>query len=135
MEFGFYDAHDLRPMSGTASEPYVKRVLKQRLANAKQAIVIVGAKTKNLYRFVRWEIEVCVEMSIPVVVVNLNGKKEMDPDLCPPILRDACAIHVPFKAKAIQRALDLFCDNFAWHKQQGWKSVVLTQKEYNLLGL
>lgn len=27
MEFSFYDAHDLRPMSGTASEAYVKRVL------------------------------------------------------------------------------------------------------------
>ncbi|MFM0414966.1 TIR domain-containing protein [Paraburkholderia aromaticivorans] len=135
MEFSFYDAHDLRPMSGTASEEYVKRVLKQRLENTKQAIVIIGEKTKNLFRFVRWEIEACIEMGIPIVAVNLNGKREMDEDRCPPILRDVCAIHVPFKAKAIQRALDVFCDNFEWHKQQGWKAVVLKPEVYASLGL
>jgi hypothetical protein len=135
MEFSFHDAHDLRPMSGTAGEAYVKRVLKERLQNTKQAIVIVGEKTKNLYRFVRWEIETCIEMGIPLVVVNLNGKREIDHDLCPPILRDECAIHVPFKAKAIQTALDVFCDNFALHKQQGYKAMYLTQKTYTELGL
>ncbi|MNN72190.1 hypothetical protein D3C81_1882030 [compost metagenome] len=135
MEFSFYDAHDLRPMEGTASEAYVKSVLKQRLQNTKQAIVIVGESTRYLYKFVRWEIETCIEMGIPIVVVNLNGLKAMDTDLCPPILRDVCAIHVPFKAKAIQKALDIFCDNYATHKAKGWTDVVLTQETYTALGL
>lgn len=135
MEFNFYNAHDLRPIAGTADEKEVKKVLRHRLENTKQAIVIVGEKTKNLYRFVRWEIEMCLEMDIPIVVVNLNGKRDMDSELCPPILRDACAIHVPFKAKAIQYVLDVFCDNFAWHKKQGWSAVVLKPDVYTSLGL
>ena len=59
IDFNFHNAHDIRPLAGTASETAVKSALKQRLANTKQAIVIVGEKTKNLYRFVRWEIEMC----------------------------------------------------------------------------
>jgi hypothetical protein len=130
-----YNAHDLRPMEGTASEAYVKSVLKQRLQNTKQAIVIVGDSTRYLYKFVRWEIETCIEMGIPIVVVNLNGLKAMDTELCPPILRGTCTIHVPFKAKAIQFALDDFCDGFANYKTQGFTDLYLKPHVYTSLGL
>jgi hypothetical protein len=29
----------------------------------------------------------------------------LDQNLCPPILRDACAVHIPFKKEAIKYAL------------------------------
>lgn len=137
MEFNFHDAHDIRPMAGTASEAYVKRVLRERLLNTKQAIVIVivGEKTKNLFKFVRWEIETCLDLGIPIIVVNLNGLRSMDPDLCPPILRGTCSIHVPFKAKAIKHALDHFCDNFATHKRNNFRDAILTAHAYQSLGL
>lgn len=135
MEFNFYNAHDLLPMEGTASEAYVKSVLKQRLQNTKQAIVVVGDSTRYLYRFVRWEIETCIDMGIPIMVVNLNGLNEMDTDLCPPILRGTCTIHVPFKAKAIQYALDDFCDGFADYKMQGLTDLYLKPYVYTSLGL
>ena len=135
MEFSFYNAHDLRPLEGTVSEAYVKSVLKQRLQNTKQAIVIVGESTRYLYKFVRWEIETCIDMDIPIVVVNLNGLKEMDADLCPPILRGTCTIHVPFKAKAIQFALDDFCDGFANYKTRGFIDLYLKPHVYKSLGL
>lgn len=133
--FNFHNAHDIRPLERTTSEVTVKNALRQRLANTKQAIVIVGNKTKNLYRFVRWEIEMCLNLGIPIVVVNLNGMRKMDAELCPPILRGTCSLHVPFKAKVIQRALDDFCDNFPRHKESGMKDLEFKPHIYTELAL
>jgi hypothetical protein len=58
MNFNFYDAHDIRPLSDRASEETVKNALRLRFSSAKQVVVLVGENTKNLYRFVRWEIEI-----------------------------------------------------------------------------
>lgn len=135
IDFNFYNAHDIRPLAGTSSETAVKSALKQRLANTKQAIVIVGEKTKNLYRFVRWEIEMCLNLGIPIVVVNLNGMRKMDAERCPPILKGTCSLHVPFKAKAVQRALDDFCDNFRKHKESGLTDAEFKPHVYSELGL
>jgi hypothetical protein len=106
IDFDFVDAHEVNEIRNGTQEENVKRKLRERLANTKQAIVLVGEKTKNLFRYVRWEIEVCLEKGIPIVAVNLNGKRSIDRDLCPPILDDKGALHVAFKAKIIKKALD-----------------------------
>jgi hypothetical protein len=43
-----------------------------------------------------------------VIAVNPNGLRVMDPDRCPPILRNEYVLHVPFKAAIIRYALDQF---------------------------
>ena len=113
MDFNFYDAHDIRPLTDRASEETVKRTLRERFSNAKQVIVLVGENTKNLYRFVRWEIEIAEKLDLPIIVVNLNARRDMDPDLCPPILMQWTAIHVAFKAKIIQFALDHYPEAYS----------------------
>ena len=35
-------------------------------------MVLVGEKTKNLYKFVRWEIELAIKLGLPIIVANLN---------------------------------------------------------------
>jgi hypothetical protein len=135
MEFDFYNAHDLRPLSATASEAAVKSALRHRLQNTKQAIVIVGEKTKNLFRFVRWEIDMCLSMGIPIVAVNLNGKRQIDQDRCPPILRGTCTVHVPFRAKAVQKGLDDFCDGFANYKAKKYVDVYYPDEVYKALDI
>ena len=45
--------------------------------------------------------------------MNLNGSRSYDAVLCPPVLRDQYAVHVSFKAKIIQYALDHFPDEYA----------------------
>lgn len=123
IDFDFHNAHDLNTITNLSQEENTKKKLRQRLSNAKQAIVLVGEKTKNLYRFVRWEIEVCQSLGIPIVVVNLNNKRGYDPDRCPPILKNADALHVAFKMKIIKHALDNFCPNYANFAGKGnnWK--------------
>ena len=108
IDFNFYDAHDLRPLTARASEETVKARLRERMVNAKQVILLVGESTKNLYRFVRWEIDLALGKDLPIIVVNLNDKRSCDAKRCPAILRDEYAVHIAFKLKIIKYALDNF---------------------------
>lgn len=135
IDFDFEDAHDVNDIRNGTQEETVKRKLRERLANTKQACVLVGNSTKNLYRYVRWEIEVCQEKDIPIVVVNLNDKRAMDPDLCPAILKDTCALHVAFRAKIIKKALDEWCPTFLTYKGQKKTDLYYPEKAYSDLGL
>jgi MTH538 TIR-like domain (DUF1863) len=133
VDFDFHDAHDLRVITVGASEEAVKRTLRERLKNSKQAIVLIGESTKNLFRFVRWEIETCLEMGIPIIAVNLNNLRKMDQALCPPILKGTPTVHVAFKARIIQKALDDLGDNFAANKAKS--DMCYEEKTYRDLGL
>jgi len=113
VDFDFEDAHELDTMTARAQgEAYVKARLKERMKVSDALVVIVGEKTKNLYRFVRWEMELALELGLPIIVANLNNKTAMDPDRCPPIIRDACAIHIPFKKEAIKYTLENYPQAF-----------------------
>ena len=112
IDFNFYDAHDIRPLTDRASEETVRARLRERFSSAKQVIVLIGEKTKNLYRFVGWEIELALELDLPIIAVNLNNKRRYDQDLCPPLLRDRYVVHIPFKMKIIQFTLDKFPEEY-----------------------
>lgn len=113
IDFDFRDAHDLDNMTSRAqSEDYVKRQLRERMRQSKCAIVLIGEKTKNLYRFVRWELDLAQELGLPIIAINLNGKRSQDSDLCPPIIRNKCVVHIPFRMKMIQHTLDTWPQRF-----------------------
>lgn len=113
IDFNFLDAHDIKPLTDRASEETIRTRLRGRLSSTKQVIVLIGENTKTLYRFVRWEMEIALKLGLPIIAVNLNGKREYDPDRCPSILRDEYVVHVPFKMAIIQYALDYFPDEHA----------------------
>jgi hypothetical protein len=115
--FSFEDAHSLETMTLRAQdENNVKSRLNQRMAGSSQALVLIGEKTKNPCRFLRWEIELAID-AMPIIAVNLNGVRHMDRERCPAILRDACAIHIPFRMEIIAYALDNF--PLAWPSLTG----------------
>ncbi|MBY0449046.1 MAG: TIR domain-containing protein [Cyanobacteria bacterium] len=105
INFDFFDAHNLIQARDTSTTETIKRSLQTRLLNTREFMVLIGESTKYLYKFVRWEIEVAQDMQLPIIAVNLNGKKRMDPQLCPALIRDNLAIHVPFKSESISYAL------------------------------
>jgi hypothetical protein len=78
IDFNFYDAHDIKTITDRASEETIKRTLRERFSSAKQVIVLIGEHSKNLYRYVRWEIEIALKLDLPIIAVNLNGKKEIE---------------------------------------------------------
>lgn len=122
VDFDFNDAHDLDNMTARAQgEEYVKRHLKERMKQSKSAIVLIGNSTKNLYTFVRWELELARELDLPIIAVNLNGLRQQDNSLVPPIIRDKTVVHVSFKMKIIRHALDNWPNEYRrlWNNGDG----------------
>ena len=57
IDFWFHNAHDLNSARDTSYEESIKAQLRERMANSKQMILLVGKNTKYLRKFVPWEIE------------------------------------------------------------------------------
>jgi len=118
-DFTFINAHDITQARDTSTEESIKASLRKRLNASDVLIVLVGEKTKNLYKFVRWEIEVAIEKGMPIIAVNLNGKKSRDDDRCPAILHGALAVHVPFRPTIVNHAIKNWPGQYATHKKRG----------------
>jgi hypothetical protein len=107
IDFTYQDAHDLDNMTSRAQdEQYVKSKLKERMKQSTAVIVLVGEKTKNLYKYVRWELELALELGLPIIAANLNGTNRQDNESCPAIIRDkGCVVHIPYKLVAMKHAM------------------------------
>ena len=55
IDFDFDNAHELNNLRDGSTEETIKPKLRERLKFTKVMLVLVGEKTKNLHRFVRWE--------------------------------------------------------------------------------
>ena len=56
VDFDFHDAHDLgSELTDRASEETLNSRLRSRFSSTKQVVVLIGAHTRFLYRFVRCE--------------------------------------------------------------------------------
>jgi hypothetical protein len=115
IDFDFVDCQ-LNQELNSEDESYIKRKCRERIAMSGTYLMLIGSDTRSRHKYVRWEAEVAVEKNCRLIGVNLNGKRELDADLCPPILKDEGAIFVPFKAKIIAYALQNFPkkDNGDW---------------------
>ena len=133
--FDFYDAHDINTARDASSEETIKRRLRERMNNSKVFVLLIGEHTKNLYKFVRWEIETALALGLPIISVNLNNSKKQD-DRCPAIIRNELAIYIPFKQAIMQYALENWPNSHSSYKQAG-KSGAYTYNDsvYKSFGL
>ncbi|MGR3578257.1 MAG: TIR domain-containing protein, partial [Sagittula sp.] len=104
IDFSYQNAHDLDTMTSRAqNEQYVKSKLKERMMQSAAVVVLVGEKTKNLYKFVRWELELALALGLPIIAANLNKKNGQDDAQCPAIIRDkGCVVHIPYTLEALK---------------------------------
>lgn len=116
--FNFYDAHDINNIYDK-SESSIKAGLQERFRSSKIFVLLVGDHTKYLYKYVRWEIEQAIKRDLPCIVVNINGKRSCDYDLCPALMREHLAIHISFNARILQYALENWPASYKKHKQEG----------------
>ena len=72
-QFNLYNAHDLNRARDSSLETSIKRQLRERLHNTNVFVVLIGEKTRYLYKFVRWEMEQALSLDLPIIGVNLNG--------------------------------------------------------------
>ena len=117
--FNFFDAHDINTALDRSTEETIKRRLRERLANSKVVVSLIGEETRYLYRFVRWELEQSLSLGLAIVGVNLNGKRSQDVDRCPPVIRDELIGYVSFNAAILQYALENWTAEFNRLKSQG----------------
>ncbi len=110
IDFDYQDAHDLDTMTARAQgEQYVKSKLRERMKQSTAVVVLVGEKTKNLYRYVRWELELALQLGLPIIAANLNKTNGQDNNLCPALIRDkACVVHIPYTLQALKHAMSDF---------------------------
>ena len=136
LHFNFFNAHDLNTARDTSLEASIKRQLRIRLANSKVLVVLIGERTRYLYRFVRWEMEEAIGLGMPLIGVNLNGLRQQDPIRCPPIMRDELAVYVSFNAAILQHALENWGESHRLFRQQGQSGAYYYKKStYDGLGL
>ena len=105
-DFHFVDAHDINTARDSSLEATIKRRLRERLLNAKIFVSLIGAHTRYLHKFVRWELQQGLALNIPMIGVNLNGVRSQDPNRCPPIIRHALVVHISFNTSILQHALE-----------------------------
>ena len=134
--FDFFDAHDLNTARDSSQEASIKRQLRTRLRNAKIVVSLIGEHTRYLYKFVRWELEQSLDLGLPIVAVNLNGRRSVDQHRCPPIIRERLVVHINFGSRIMQHALDTWPARFARLKEQGIdKPYYYVGDVYSRLGL
>lgn len=107
----FHNAHELNTARDSSQEESIKRQLRERFANSKLLVVLIGANTKYLTKFVKWEMEVALRLGLPIIGVNLNGSRQMD-DRCPPTIRDQLVVYTSFNHNIIEHSMDHWPTNF-----------------------
>lgn len=138
LDFVFKNSHDIDTMTSQAQdEAYVKRNLKARMAGSTEVMLLIGEKTKHLYRYVRWELDLALEHGLPIIAVNLNKMRTVDDDRLPPILRGECVLHIAYRYRAIKHALNIWPAMFrglnATERAKGAR--IFTATTYSDLGL
>jgi hypothetical protein len=125
IDFDFYDAHDLYISRDSSKPETIKKNLRERLKSAKQ-IVLLGSKDGKKkgddgVSFLAHEIEVIIELNLPVVVANLDGDRCVDRNYIPDLLLNADyhTVSVSFQPKIIMHALDEYADSFAKSTKTG----------------
>lgn len=101
----FHNAHELNTARDSSQEESIKRQLRERFANSKLLVVLIGANTKYLTKFVKWEMEVALRLGLPIIGVNLNGSRQID-DRCPPTIRDQLVVYTSFTHNIIEYGMD-----------------------------
>lgn len=135
-EFNFFDAHDLNTARDSSQERTIKLKLKERLNNTKLFVILLGEHTKNLTKFVRWEIEQAIDMNLPIIVVNLSKIRKQDSLRFPKILENYLTISISFECKIMQYALENWERQSKIHLQQGHTgSYYYKEQVYKDLGL
>jgi hypothetical protein len=110
IDFNFYDAHDLNNLRDDSNEETIKRKLRERFNDTKLLIVLVGDVTKNLYKYVRWEIEVALNLEIPIIAANITDNQTKNHNNHPPILRNELVLNVQFHPILLQHSIDNWID-------------------------
>ncbi|NVI81078.1 TIR domain-containing protein [Janthinobacterium sp. BJB401] len=119
IDFNFFDAHDLFISRDTSKPKTIKNNLTERLKNAKQVVLLGSAvgkrKGSDGNSFLAHEIELIIELGLPIVVANLDGDRKINKNYIPyPLIeKDYYTMSVSFQPKMIKYALNNYASGFS----------------------
>jgi hypothetical protein len=120
IDFSFLDAHDLNIALDTSQPDTIRRRLRERLANTKQVVLLVGDETRAVAsrpsRFLHYEVEVINRLGLPVVFANLNNSRGHETQRLPRLLTSEYSMSVSFQPKIIKYALDNFPEQYVLNR-------------------
>jgi hypothetical protein len=120
IDFSFHDAHDLNTALDTSQPDTIRRRLRERLANTKQVVMLLGDDTRQVAgrstRFLYYEVEVILKLGLPIVFSNLNGSRESETNRMPAALQTSYTMSVSFQPKILQKALDDWVERYPTEK-------------------
>ena len=136
IDFNFHDAHDLNNIREDSQEETIKRRLRERFADTKLLIVLIGSQTKYHYKYVRWEIEVALNKEIPIIAVNILDNKTSNKDSYIPILKNELVLNTQFNQKILQFSIDNWiAENDRLKKEETINNRIWKEHIYQNLGL
>lgn len=117
IDFDFYDAHDINTALDTSTPETIIARLRERLANAKQVVLLVSdttrSKAADAYTFLYYEVEAIRRRMLPVVFANLNGSRNVQSSKLPASLASSYyTMSVSWQPKIIMVALDDYVAKF-----------------------
>jgi len=115
IDFDFSDCQ-LNDEINSEDEDYIKSKCRGRINLAGKYVMLIGEDTKSKHKYVRWEAEVAIEKGCTIIGVNLDGSRQIDVNLCPPIIRDIGVIFVPFSPQIIKHAIE----NYKMHDSRNY---------------
>ena len=108
INFQLFNIQGFRQLFQNFSENYIKQKIKERIFDAKQVVLLIGEKTHRLSKFIDWELNLVLEMDLPIIAVNLNDIQYLGKNLCPLVLKNKNVLFVSFQAMIIMYALENF---------------------------
>ncbi|MGL5687109.1 TIR domain-containing protein (plasmid) [Morganella morganii] len=118
IDFNFYDAHDLFISRDTSKPETIKKNLRERMKNAKQVVLLISKDAKRKgddgVSFLSHEIDLIIEFDLPVVIVNLDGRRDVNTSLELKALKknDHYTMSTSFQPAIIKYALDNYCPEY-----------------------
>ncbi|MDH7497577.1 MAG: TIR domain-containing protein [Syntrophomonadaceae bacterium] len=100
-------------------EREARRVLRQELRGCRLAVALVGRETGRRSTVARWEMETALELDLPVLAVNLNGKDGLDQRRCPEVLKGRTVLHVAFARPVVTYALQVWPERYPQARRVG----------------
>jgi hypothetical protein len=139
IDFNFHDAHDLNTALDTSQPETIRRRLRERLANTKQVVMLLGEDTRRVAgrasRFLYYEVEVIRRLELPIVFANLNGSRSAQAGRMPLLLQDDYTMSVSFQPAIIRYALDDWVERHPTERKTKSGHYHYEDSAYDRLGL
>jgi len=139
IDFSFYDAHDLFIARDTSTPATIKHNLRERMKNAKQVVLLGSPDAKKKggdgVSFLAYEIQIAIELKLPIVVAHLDGSRKGNSANYPkPLTAESYhTMSVSFQVAIIKYALDHYSATFTGSDGTGER--IYKESVYAELGL